>query len=211
MRSFRVEFDEFFEDGIISMVEVGLGPCGELRCPSCPVKHEWRYPGIGEFQVIVSTIWISTLALFESDKFCIIWLVAYLTYWGTQWFDMKLLLQELWFVLFVGNLKENLHLEPDSPILFLNPKCEKWFLNHCYADIFLCCYTYVLLLLYASVPSHFHAPGNLAYIFPPSLVYFLEGKRPINRKLWLAGLSRDLFRRAILVCSSVFIYPACVK
>ncbi|XVF33333.1 hypothetical protein REPUB_Repub17cG0159400 [Reevesia pubescens] len=50
MRSFRVEFDELFEDGIISMVEVGLGPCGELRYPSSPVKHGWRYPGIGEFQ-----------------------------------------------------------------------------------------------------------------------------------------------------------------
>ncbi|XP_011023342.1 PREDICTED: beta-amylase 7 isoform X1 [Populus euphratica] len=50
MRSFRAEFDEFFADGIISMVEVGLGPCGELRYPSCPVKHGWRYPGIGEFQ-----------------------------------------------------------------------------------------------------------------------------------------------------------------
>ncbi|XP_068485418.1 beta-amylase 7-like isoform X2 [Phaseolus vulgaris] len=50
MRSFRVEFDEYFEDGLISMVEVGLGPCGELRYPSCPVKHGWRYPGIGEFQ-----------------------------------------------------------------------------------------------------------------------------------------------------------------
>ncbi|KAL4323236.1 hypothetical protein GQ457_11G001330 [Hibiscus cannabinus] len=50
MRSFRVEFDEFFEDGSISMVEVGLGPCGELRYPFCPVKHGWRYPGIGEFQ-----------------------------------------------------------------------------------------------------------------------------------------------------------------
>ncbi|CAN0884095.1 Beta-amylase 7 [Linum grandiflorum] len=50
MRSFRVEFDEFFEDGIISLVEIGLGPCGELRYPSNPVKHGWRYPGIGEFQ-----------------------------------------------------------------------------------------------------------------------------------------------------------------
>ncbi|KAK4371917.1 hypothetical protein RND71_007301 [Anisodus tanguticus] len=49
-KSFRVEFDEFFEDGIISMVEVGLGPCGELRYPSNPVKHGWRYPGVGEFQ-----------------------------------------------------------------------------------------------------------------------------------------------------------------
>lgn len=50
-----MEFEEFFEDGIISMVEVGLGPCGELRYPSCPVKHGWRYPGIGEFQVIVTS------------------------------------------------------------------------------------------------------------------------------------------------------------
>lgn len=50
MRSFRVEFDEFFQDGIISEIEVGLGACGELRYPSYPVKHGWRYPGIGAFQ-----------------------------------------------------------------------------------------------------------------------------------------------------------------
>lgn len=50
MRSFRVEFDEFFDGGIISEIEVGLGPCGELRYPSYPAKHGWRYPGIGEFQ-----------------------------------------------------------------------------------------------------------------------------------------------------------------
>ncbi|KAE9454697.1 hypothetical protein C3L33_13399, partial [Rhododendron williamsianum] len=50
MRSFRVEFDEFFEGGIISEIEIGLGPCGELRYPSYPEKHGWKYPGIGEFQ-----------------------------------------------------------------------------------------------------------------------------------------------------------------
>ncbi|XP_022871280.1 beta-amylase 2, chloroplastic-like [Olea europaea var. sylvestris] len=50
MRSFRVEFDEFFEDGVISEIEIGLGPCGELRYPSYPAKHGWRYSGIGEFQ-----------------------------------------------------------------------------------------------------------------------------------------------------------------
>ncbi|CAI0472131.1 unnamed protein product [Linum tenue] len=50
MRSFRVHFDEFFDEGVISMVEIGLGPCGELRYPSNPVKNGWRYPGIGEFQ-----------------------------------------------------------------------------------------------------------------------------------------------------------------
>lgn len=51
MRSFRIEFGEFFEDGVISEIEIGLGPCGELRYPSYPIKHGWRYPGIGEFQV----------------------------------------------------------------------------------------------------------------------------------------------------------------
>lgn len=35
------------------MIEVGLGPCGELSYPSNPVKHGWRFPGVGEFQVII--------------------------------------------------------------------------------------------------------------------------------------------------------------
>ena len=51
MRSFRVEFDKFFEEGIISEIEVGLGLCGELRYPSYPERHGWKYPGIGEFQL----------------------------------------------------------------------------------------------------------------------------------------------------------------
>lgn len=55
-----MEFDEFFQNGVISMVVVGLGPCGELQYPSCPVKHGWRYPGIGEFQVIFSVVSGST-------------------------------------------------------------------------------------------------------------------------------------------------------
>lgn len=63
MRSFRVEFDEFFEDKIISEIEVGLGPCGELRYPSYTAKHDWKYPGIGEFQVL-STSFVSTPPLF---------------------------------------------------------------------------------------------------------------------------------------------------
>ncbi|KAJ6328630.1 hypothetical protein OIU77_010343 [Salix suchowensis] len=42
MSSFRME--------IISEIEIGLGPCGELRYPSYPAKHGWKYPGIGEFQ-----------------------------------------------------------------------------------------------------------------------------------------------------------------
>ncbi|ONK71779.1 uncharacterized protein A4U43_C04F12300 [Asparagus officinalis] len=34
----------------MSEVEIGLGPCGELRYPSYPEKRGWNYPGIGEFQ-----------------------------------------------------------------------------------------------------------------------------------------------------------------
>ncbi|KAK6142812.1 hypothetical protein DH2020_023160 [Rehmannia glutinosa] len=66
MRSFRVEFDEFFEDGVISMIVVGLGPCGELRYPCNPVKHGWRYPGIGEFQVFLS--WYSQVLVEHGDR-----------------------------------------------------------------------------------------------------------------------------------------------
>ncbi|KAB2611074.1 beta-amylase 2 [Pyrus ussuriensis x Pyrus communis] len=34
----------FFEEGIISEIEVGLGLCGELRYPSYPERHGWKYP-----------------------------------------------------------------------------------------------------------------------------------------------------------------------
>lgn len=65
MRSFRVELDGFFEDGVISDIEIGLGPCGELRYPSYPMKNGWRYPGIGEFQVIkLLIIFLSGVYLF---------------------------------------------------------------------------------------------------------------------------------------------------
>lgn len=55
MRSFRQEFDEFFEDGTITEIEIGLGACGELRYPSYPERLGWKYPGIGEFQVNFSS------------------------------------------------------------------------------------------------------------------------------------------------------------
>eukprot|EP00897_Mesotaenium_endlicherianum_P004518 jgi/Mesen1/4094/ME000214S03279 len=50
MRSFRMKFDAYFDSGIITEIEVGLGACGELRYPSYPESHGWKYPGIGEFQ-----------------------------------------------------------------------------------------------------------------------------------------------------------------
>lgn len=43
--------NEFFEDETITEIEVGLGPCGELRYPSYPETQGWVFPGIGEFQV----------------------------------------------------------------------------------------------------------------------------------------------------------------
>ncbi|XP_011624011.1 beta-amylase 8 isoform X1 [Amborella trichopoda] len=50
MRSFRMEFDDLFVESLISAVEIGLGPSGELQYPSFPERMGWRYPGIGEFQ-----------------------------------------------------------------------------------------------------------------------------------------------------------------
>ncbi|KAH7668876.1 Beta-amylase protein [Dioscorea alata] len=50
MRSFRMEFDDLFGDGLIAAVEIGLGASGELKYPSFPERMGWRYPGIGEFQ-----------------------------------------------------------------------------------------------------------------------------------------------------------------
>lgn len=51
MQSFKTELGEFIDDGTITEVEVGLGPCGELRYPSYPETQGWKYPGTGEFQV----------------------------------------------------------------------------------------------------------------------------------------------------------------
>jgi hypothetical protein len=50
MASFRREMTDFLDAGMITEVEVGLGPAGELRYPSYPETHGWRFPGMGEFQ-----------------------------------------------------------------------------------------------------------------------------------------------------------------
>ncbi|XP_040986545.1 beta-amylase 8 isoform X1 [Juglans microcarpa x Juglans regia] len=50
MRSFRMEFDDLFAEGLVSGIEIGLGASGELKYPSFPERIGWRYPGIGEFQ-----------------------------------------------------------------------------------------------------------------------------------------------------------------
>ncbi|KAI3958616.1 hypothetical protein MKW92_009304 [Papaver armeniacum] len=50
MRSFRETFSDYL-GGVIVEVQVGMGPCGELRYPSYPESNgTWRFPGIGEFQ-----------------------------------------------------------------------------------------------------------------------------------------------------------------
>ncbi|KAM0918636.1 hypothetical protein ACQ4PT_008725 [Festuca glaucescens] len=50
MRSFRDRFSAYLGT-VIAEVQVGLGPCGELRYPSYPEANgTWRFPGIGEFQ-----------------------------------------------------------------------------------------------------------------------------------------------------------------
>eukprot|EP01018_Ginkgo_biloba_P012651 Gb_23609 [translate_table: standard] len=50
MRSFKDTFSGFLGKVIVE-IEVGMGPCGELRYPSYPESNgTWRFPGIDEFQ-----------------------------------------------------------------------------------------------------------------------------------------------------------------
>nr|CAB3495223.1 unnamed protein product [Digitaria exilis] len=50
MRSFRERFRDYLGN-VIAEIQVGMGPCGELRYPSYPEANgTWRFPGIGEFQ-----------------------------------------------------------------------------------------------------------------------------------------------------------------
>lgn len=50
MRSFRDRFNDYL-GGVVVEIQVGMGPCGELRYPSYPESNgTWNFPGIGEFQ-----------------------------------------------------------------------------------------------------------------------------------------------------------------
>ncbi|GMH22621.1 hypothetical protein Nepgr_024464 [Nepenthes gracilis] len=50
MRSFHDRFRDYLGKVIVE-IQVGMGPCGELRYPSYPESNgTWRFPGIGEFQ-----------------------------------------------------------------------------------------------------------------------------------------------------------------
>uniref|UniRef100_A0A0C9S133 Beta-amylase n=1 Tax=Wollemia nobilis TaxID=56998 RepID=A0A0C9S133_9CONI len=50
MASFRDTFREVLGK-VVEEIQVGMGPCGELRYPSYPESNgTWRFPGIGEFQ-----------------------------------------------------------------------------------------------------------------------------------------------------------------
>ncbi|KAE8722212.1 Beta-amylase 3 [Hibiscus syriacus] len=52
MRSFRDRFGDYLGRVIVVLeIQVGMGPCGELRYPSYPESNgTWKFPGIGEFQ-----------------------------------------------------------------------------------------------------------------------------------------------------------------
>ncbi|KAJ9135148.1 hypothetical protein P3X46_032361 [Hevea brasiliensis] len=50
MRSFQNRFRDYLGEVIVE-IQVGMGPCGELRYPAYPESNgTWRFPGIGEFQ-----------------------------------------------------------------------------------------------------------------------------------------------------------------
>ena len=49
MMNFKNHFNKYIENKTITKIEVGLGPCGELRYPSYLLSR-WKYPAIGSFQ-----------------------------------------------------------------------------------------------------------------------------------------------------------------
>ena len=49
MINFRNHFHDYIKSNTITKIEVGLGPCGELRYPSY-VLSRWEYPASGSFQ-----------------------------------------------------------------------------------------------------------------------------------------------------------------
>ena len=49
MTAFKAQFASYINDGSIIEIEVGVGPCGELRYPSYRTPP-WSYPGCGQFQ-----------------------------------------------------------------------------------------------------------------------------------------------------------------
>ncbi|OVA11662.1 Glycoside hydrolase [Macleaya cordata] len=50
MKSFRENMSDLLEAELLTDIEVGLGPAGELRYPSYQQNLGWVFPGIGEFQ-----------------------------------------------------------------------------------------------------------------------------------------------------------------
>ena len=50
MKAFNNKFSGMISNGQISEIELGLGPCGELRYPSYQETKGWSYPGCREFQ-----------------------------------------------------------------------------------------------------------------------------------------------------------------
>eukprot|EP00257_Ricinus_communis_P004357 XP_002517513.2 beta-amylase 3, chloroplastic [Ricinus communis] len=50
MRSFCNRFRDYLGEVVVE-IQVGMGPCGELRYPAYPESNgTWKFPGIGEFQ-----------------------------------------------------------------------------------------------------------------------------------------------------------------
>ena len=48
MIAFRDEFASDILSGVIDIIQIGLGPDGELKYPSC--RNDWKLPGIGSLQ-----------------------------------------------------------------------------------------------------------------------------------------------------------------
>jgi beta-amylase len=47
MVAFASQFEKYLDNGTVVEIQVGMGPCGELRYPSYMMSEGWNYPGVG--------------------------------------------------------------------------------------------------------------------------------------------------------------------
>ena len=78
MNAYYSALKQYFDNGVIDQVEIGLGPSGEMRYPAYP-SNRWSFCGVGEFQVRWNTADFATARwtrMCAHDKLLVIVLIV---------------------------------------------------------------------------------------------------------------------------------------
>ncbi len=70
----RTMSDKGFAGGTVTEIQVGMGPCGEIRYPSYQLRDgKWKFPGIGELQCFDKYLLASLAAAAKRDGHPVEW------------------------------------------------------------------------------------------------------------------------------------------